>query len=39
MHVSEPLIATTVAEGKLFMVHTHLMQKRGVNVVDVDPAG
>ena len=35
MHVGEPLIATAVAEDEFFVIHPHLMQKRGVDVMDV----
>ena len=34
MHIRETLIAATVAEGELFVVDAHLMQQRGVDVVD-----
>ena len=36
MHVREPLIAAAVAEGELFVVDAHLVQQRGVDVVNVE---
>ena len=36
MHISQAEIATSIAVGELFVIHAKQVQKRGVQIVDVD---
>ena len=35
VYIGEPLVAAAVAEGEAFVVEAHLMEKGGVNVMNV----